>query len=138
MMFAWIGLWSAHTQLFLLVLIALTSVLFALPIFLVPLRWASCLRWRLPKEADGADLAVYFGRCLGAFILIIEALMLQAALTGEGLIMAFHVLLAVAVLMVIVHIQGAIQRIQPLSETLEIGMYSGIGVLALLFYPVAA
>jgi hypothetical protein len=28
-----------------------------------------------------------------------------------------------------------VQRIQPLSETLEIGMYAGLGLLALVFYP---
>ena len=39
------------------------------------------MRWRIPQDID---LAVYFGRCLGAFILIVEALMLRAALTGFG------------------------------------------------------
>ena len=54
-----------------------TTLVFALPIFLVPLTWARLMRWRIPQDVD---LAVYFGRCLGAFILIVEALMLRAAL----------------------------------------------------------
>ena len=45
------------------------------------------------------------------------------------------VLIAVAALMTVVHTWGALQRIQPISETLEIGMYAGLGVLAVLFYP---
>ncbi|MBI5920227.1 MAG: hypothetical protein HY847_01110 [Betaproteobacteria bacterium] len=131
----WVGIWGTHSQGFLWVLIVFTSLAFALPIFLMPLTWARWLRWRLPKEPDGHDLAVYFGRCLGAFVLIVELLMMRAAISGEGLIYTFQVLIAVAVFMVIVHVQGAVQRIQPMTETLEIGMYSGLGLLVLLFYP---
>ena len=127
-----LGIWSAHSQAFLLVLVCVTSIVFALPIFLVPLTWARWFGWRIPQERD---LAIYFGRCLGAFILIVEALMLRAGLSGEGLVFTFQVLLAVATLMVIVHIWGALLRIQPISETLEIGMYSGMFLLAVLFYP---
>lgn len=134
-LFEWIGIWGTHSRDFLWVLIVLTSLAFALPIFLMPLIWARWFQWRLPKEPDGHDLAVYFGRCLGAFVLILELLMLRAALTGEGLVYTFQVMLAVALFMVIVHVQGAVQRIQPMTETLEIGLYSGLGLLALLFYP---
>jgi hypothetical protein len=127
-----LGLWNAHAQTYLLVVVATTTPAFALPIFLVPLRWARVLGWRVPEHTD---LAVYFGRCLGAFVLIIEALMLRAGLTGEGLLYAYQVIAAVAAMMVLVHIWGALQRIQPLLETLEIGMYGGLGILALLFWP---
>lgn len=128
-----LGLWSAYSQLFLIVLVCVTSLVFALPIFLVPLTWARWFGWRIPQERD---LAIYFGRCLGAFILIVEALMLRAGLNGEGLLFTYQVLLGVAALMVVVHIWGALLRIQPISETLEIGMYSGMFLLAVLFYPV--
>lgn len=127
-----LGLWGAHSREFLLVLVPVTSLVFALPIFLVPLRWARVFRWRLPEDTD---LAVYFGRCLGAFILIVEALMLRAGLTGEGLVFVYQQLLAIAALMVAVHIWGALQRIQPWTETAEIGMYAGMFALAALFYP---
>jgi hypothetical protein len=129
------GIWGLHAQAFLLALVLLTSAAFALPIFLAPLRWAGWFGWRIPEHTD---LAVYFGRCLGAFILVVELLMLRAALTGVALELTFQVLLAVAALMIVVHVWGAIQRIQPLSETLEIGMYAGLGLLAVLFYPLAA
>ena len=130
-----LGIWSAHSQAFLLVLVCVTSIVFALPIFLVPLTWARWFGWRIPQERD---LAIYFGRCLGAFILIVEALMLRAGLSGEGLVFTFQVLLGVAAMMVIVHVWGAIRRIQPISETLEIGMYSGMFLLAAMFYPLHA
>jgi len=129
-----LGIWSAHAQTYLLVVMAITTLTFALPIFLMPLRWARVLGWRIPEDAH---LALYFGRCLGAFVLIVEALMLRAGLTGEGLLFTFQVMVAVAILMVVVHIWGAVQRVQPPLETAEIGMYSGLGLLTLLFWPVA-
>jgi uncharacterized membrane protein YsdA (DUF1294 family) len=127
-----VGTWGSHAQAFLLVLMLVTSAAFALPIFLAPLAWARQLGWRIPEHTD---LAVYFGRCLGAFILVVELLMLRASLTGTGLVFTFQVLIAVAALMTVVHVWGELQRIQPVSETLEIGMYAGLGILAVLFYP---
>ena len=128
-----LGYWSAHAQTFLLVVMAVTTLVFALPIFLVPLRWARMLGWKIPEHTD---LAIYFGRCLGAFVLIVEALMLRAGFTGEGLLFTYQVIAAVSAMMVLVHIWGAVQRIQPILETLEIGMYGGLGLLALMFWPV--
>ena len=129
-----LGIYHTHAQSFLLILTIVTTLVFAGPIFLIPLTWARWFQWRVPEHTD---LAVYFGRCLGAFILIVEALMLRAALSGEGIEFTFQVLLGVAGFMVVVHIWGAIQRIQPWTETAEIAMYSGLGILALLFYPIA-
>jgi hypothetical protein len=128
-----LGLWSEYARTYLLLLMAATTVAFALPIFLAPLKWARWFGWTIPQQTD---LAVYFGRCLGAFILIVELLMLRAAVTGTGLVFTFQVLLAVAALMIVVHVWGALLRIQPISETLEIGMYSGLALLTVLFYPV--
>jgi len=127
-----LGLWGEHARLFLLVIAATTTLVFALPIFLAPLHWARRFGWRIPADTD---LAIYFGRCLGAFILIVECLMLRAGLTGIGLQFTFEVLALVGLLMVAVHVRGAVQRIQPLSETLEIGMYGGLLLLTLLFWP---
>lgn len=127
-----LGIWGEHARLFLLLVMASTTLVFALPLFLVPLRWARLLGWRIPADTD---LAQYFGRCLGAFILVVEALMLRAALTGVGLHFTFEVVAMVALLMAVVHVRGALQRIQPLSETLEIGMYGALLLFTLLFWP---
>ncbi len=83
-----LGLWSAHAQQYLLWLTLATTLVFALPIFCIPLVWARLMGWTLPSHTH---LAVYFGRCLGAFILIVEALMLRAALTGEAIHTTFEV-----------------------------------------------
>ena len=127
-----LGLWSANAADFLLILTLATTLVFALPIFLVPLTWARLMAWQIPQQTD---LAVYFGRCLGAFILILEALMLRAALTGEAMHTAFELLAATATMMIVVHVYGALKRIQPLSETLEIGFYALLLLLTLMFWP---
>lgn len=128
-----LGIWGAHAQTYLLLLMTVTTAVFALPIFLAPLTWARWFGWTIPQHTD---LAVYFGRCLGSFILIVELLMLRAAVTGTGLVVTFQVLLAVSAFMIVVHVWGALLRIQPISETLEIGMYSVLALLTILFYPV--
>ena len=127
-----LGLWSANAADFLLILTLATTLVFALPIFFVPLTWARLMAWQIPQQTD---LAVYFGRCLGAFILILEALMLRAALTGEAMHTAFELLAATATMMIVVHVYGALKRIQPLSETLEIGFYVLLLLLTLMFWP---
>jgi hypothetical protein len=55
-----LGIWRNHAQAYLLILMIVTTIVFALPIFVAPLAWARWFRWRLPGETD---LAVYFGRC---------------------------------------------------------------------------
>ncbi len=127
-----LGLWSANAADFLLILTLATTLVFALPIFCVPLTWARLMAWQIPQQTD---LTVYFGRCLGAFILILEALMLRAALTGEAMHTAFELLAATATMMIVVHVYGALKRIQPLSETLEIGFYVLLLMLTLMFWP---
>ena len=87
-----IGMWSEYSQTYLLVFVVVTSTVFALPLFFKPLLWAKLMMWEIPEETD---LTVYFGRCLGAFICIVELISLRAALTGEGVVFAFEVMLAV-------------------------------------------
>jgi len=130
-----IGIWSTHAQTYLLVFASLTTLLFALPIFFKPIQWARIMQWNIPEDTD---LAVYFGRCLGAFILIVELISFRAAITGEGLRFAFEVLLAVFSFMLIVHIYGAIRKIQPITETLENILWLVLLVLTLCFYPLGA
>lgn len=130
-----LGLWSRNASSYLLILSIATTLFFALPIFLAPLRWARLMLWKIPGESN---LAVYFGRCLGAFILVLEFFMLRAALTGSGLSYAFDFLIGVVSLMLVLHIHGAILRIQPITETIEIGLWAILLACGVLFYPVAS
>jgi hypothetical protein len=109
-----------------------TTLFFALPIFVAPLAWARLMLWEVPAQQH---LAIYFGRCLGAFILVVEAAMLRSATTGTSFSYAFDILFVVFGLMFVVHVYGALKRIQPITETLEIGLWVALFVLNILFYP---
>lgn len=127
-----IGIWGDFAQTYLLIFAIITSLAFALPIFFVPLTWAKLMQWKIPQEID---LAVYFGRCLGAFICIVELIAFRAAITGNGVIFAFEVLIAVFLFMLVVHIYGWIRKIQPITETLENILWLILLLLTLAFYP---
>ncbi|MDX6234309.1 MAG: hypothetical protein QOH68_3406 [Nocardioidaceae bacterium] len=127
-----LGLWAESAQTYLVIAGAVGGVAFAIPLFLMPLTWARAFRWNLPEDTD---LALYFGRCLGALAVVVVALYLRAGLTGENLEVAFQVLILSATLMVLIHIVGAFQRVQPLTETIEIGFWLTMAVLGVLFYP---
>lgn len=129
-----IGVWSEHAQAFLLVATILSAAGLSLPIFLVPLAWARRFGWTIPEHTD---LAVYFGRSLGVLAVTINLLTLRAALTGEALLPAFEVTLVVSLLMVVIHAYGAIRRVQPVSETIEIGFWAAIVLFALACWPTA-
>jgi hypothetical protein len=128
------GIWAESAQRFLLILASATTLFFAIPIFVAPLKWAKLMLWRVPTEKD---LAIYFGRCLGAFILIIEIMMFRAGLYGTGLVLTFEAIMMVWLFMVAVHVWGWIKGIQPITETLEIGLWLLLIALTLAFWPVA-
>lgn len=128
-----VGAYAEHAQRFLAVYAVVTTLVFALPLFVVPLAWARALRFTLPADTD---LAVYFGRCLGAFALVLEGLAFRAALTGVAIRVVFEILVAACVLMIVVHAYGAWKRIQPITETVEIGLWVLFLALALVFFPV--
>jgi hypothetical protein len=127
-----LGYYAEYGSTYISILMAVTTLFFALPILIMPLTWARLMQWTIPEQTD---LAVYFGRCLGAFIIIVEVLMLRAITTGTGYIYAFDVLFLVFGLMLAIHVYGAIKRIQPITETLEIGMWLALFVMNTVFYP---
>lgn len=128
-----IGIWAEHAQSLLVVFGIVAAFAFALPIFLVPLTWARVFRWNLPEDTD---LAVYFGRCLGVLAVVLTGFVLRAGFTGAGVELMFQIMIPVFVGMTVVHIVGAIQRIQPITETIEIGFWAVLVLLGLAFYPV--
>jgi hypothetical protein len=127
-----IGIWGAHAQTFMLVFAVLAAVAFALPMIFAPLQWARVLQWNIPEDTD---LAVYALRCLGSLGLIVLLLAFRAAVTGEGLLFVYELFIPFFLLMVLVHIYGAIRKIQPMTETLEIGFWLILLVLAVCFMP---
>jgi hypothetical protein len=127
----------SELRIYFAVVVPLATLLLALPITLAPLSWARALRWRVPDTDVSADeryLTLYFARCLGVIALafgivaglagirqeVPEILVLQAILMGAGL--------------TLVHAYGAVRRMQPITETIEIGVYAGLTLWALSLY----
>ncbi|SEJ61957.1 hypothetical protein SAMN05216201_11285 [Pseudomonas linyingensis] len=127
-----LGYYSQYSREYITALMVVTTIFFALPIFFAPLAWARLMLWEIPEQKH---LAIYFGRCLGAFILVVEAAMLRSATTGTSFCYAFDILFVVFGLMFVVHVYGALKRIQPMTETLEIGLWAALFILNFLFYP---
>ena len=129
-----IGMYAEHSSAFLRVLAVLTGVLFSVPLFFAPLAWARMFQWSVEARSD---LALYFGRCLGAFALIMSCTAWYVAQHHELQPLVFAILTAFSALMVVVHIVGAIQKVQPWTETAEIPFWSALTVLGLAFFPVS-
>jgi hypothetical protein len=130
-----IGIWSQHAQAFLVALGGGTALLFSVPIALAPLRWARIVGWAIPQDRD---LALYFGRCLGSFALILNLFMLRAGFSGAHLAATFEFMALVWATMIIVHVVGALQRVQPILETLEIGFWIALALFTALLWPATA
>lgn len=127
-----IGMWADNAQSFLLVFGIVGGLAFALPIFLTPLAWARVFRWNVPEDTD---LAVYFGRCLGVVIVALDYFVLRAGISGNGVALIFQILISIFIGMTLVHIWGAVRRIQPITETIEIAFWAALVLLGLAFCP---
>lgn len=129
-----IGIWSAHAQTFMLVFAIVATVFFVIPMIFAPMFWARMLLWNIPEDTD---LAVYSLRSLGSLGLAVLLVTFRAAITGEGLLIVYQLFVPFFLLMVLVHLYGAIRKIQPITETLEIGFWLVLLILALCFMPAA-
>lgn len=129
-----LGMASQYQTIYLKIFMISTTLFFALPIVLAPLHWAKLMQWQIPEDTH---LALYFGRCLGVFILIVEWLMWRASFFAEAATTTFQVLFGVFGGMLLLHIYGAIKKIQPITETLEIGFWLLLLIINTLCYPIS-
>lgn len=116
---------------FLLISSGFFFFMYAMPLFLFPLRWARWFAWNVPTE--NTDLTVYFGRCLGGLALTALFMMLQAVPEPVTHRDAFTMVAWIGALMTIVHIWGAARRAQPWTEDVEIALYAMMTGLSLYF-----
>jgi hypothetical protein len=107
-------------------------IVYALPLAFAPFRWARAFRWQV-NERD--DLALYFGRCVGALAIVLCAACFRAAPHPRANPLLFEIIAGVGVAMTVLHIVGALQRRQPWTETIEIALYAGLAALALVLRP---
>jgi len=128
-----VGAWSGYTGTFLAWFPLLILLFFGLPMLVTPLTWGRAIGFRLPEHTN---LTVYFGRSLGVAIsgLALAAHGASSFAPAQGVVM--DGLILTAFLYVLTHIHGALMRIQPLIETLEIAFFSSLVLLMLAVYPV--
>jgi len=129
-----VGILGNYSALYLWSAMLLTLLLFCIPILFFPLRWARSIQWSVPGDTH---LTIYFGRCLGAMILVFEYAILRAILDESIRPFVFDLALGISALMTAVHFYGAVKKMQPLVETLEIAFYFLLFLLTLIFYPTA-
>jgi hypothetical protein len=126
-----IGIWGFHSSYFLMVTSVLT-ILLGGPMLIHPLGWARVLRWTLPEHTD---LAIYFGRCLGGVITVLAIMGFVAVRRPEVQPFYFMLMLAAVGVNILVHLWGAIQKIQPRTETVEIIFWLSLFFAGFAFYP---
>ena len=127
-----LGMWGSYSSKFLFVLGPLMALIFGIPMAFWPLKWAKMLRWEIPAEID---LAVYFGRCLGCLAIACSALAVVVAMNPAAQPFIFQFFLLFTIFMVVVHIYGAVKKIQPITETYEIGFWVLLVLLNVMFWP---
>ena len=127
-----IGIWSAYSEVYLIILGVVMLVAFGLPLTFVPLRWARVFRWEVPESAS---LVTFLGRSLGVFISILAIIAIIVTRTPAAIPYFFDLLLWVLGGMLLLHLYGAISKSQPITETLEIVMWVVLSLVTLGFYP---
>lgn len=100
-------------------------VLYGLPLTLDPLGWARVFRWKVPDSDP--NLTLYFGRCTGVLAMSVTIFAVRAAMNPEAHRYLFELITLVCSGMTLLHLYGAIRRIQPWTEDAEVVLY---GVMA--------
>lgn len=127
-----IGIWKSYLHIYLYVVAVATLVGYGIPLLVAPVRWAQVFRWDIPQPDH---LIVALGRSLGAFTCILAAFAFKAANTPAVQPFFFDLLLWAFVGQTLTHIYGAIRKIQPITETVEILLWVLLFLVTLAFYP---
>jgi len=128
-----IGIWSSYADIYLMVAGVAMLVAFGLPLMLAPLRWARVFRWDVSQPGN---LVIFLGRSLGVLISVIAIYAFKVSQTPAALPFYYELMLWTFVGMILLHIYGAIRKTQPVTETLEIGLWVILCLVTLCFYPI--
>ena len=105
---------------------------FGIPLLVAPMSWARLMRWEIPPPGQ---LVIFLGRSLGLLICVVGAYAFKAAGTPQAQPFFFQLILWLFVGMIGLHVYGAIKRVQPITETIEIGLWVVLLLVTLAFYP---
>jgi hypothetical protein len=112
--------------------ISIASLGFGLPLFVDPYRWARTFTWAVEEETDEG---LYFGRCLGGVAIAAAVHASQATTDPRRHASVFTFAEAAGWLLAAVHVRGAIERRQPVIETVEIAGWTAMALGARRFRP---
>lgn len=127
-----IGILQSYSDVFLYVIGVAILAIYGIPLMIVPLRWAQVFRWEVPQSVN---LVVFLGRSLGIFISLIAIFAIKVTSTPAAKPFFFDLMLWLIAAMTILHAYGAIRKTQPITETVEIGLWVVLFIITLCFYP---
>ena len=127
-----IGIWQAHATTYLIVAGIAMLVAFGIPLLMAPMAWARLFRWEIPPPGQ---LVTFLGRSLGLFICVVAVYAFRVAAIQPAQPFFFELMLWLFVGMIGLHVYGAIKRAQPITETMEIGLWVVLLLVTLAFYP---
>ena len=128
-----IGIWNSYADIYLIVAGVAMLLFFGLPLILVPMRWARVFRWDVSQPGD---LVIFLGRSVGVFISVIALYAFKVSQTPAAMPFFYELMLWTFVGMLLLHVYGAIRKTQPITETIEIGLWVILSLVTLCFYPV--
>lgn len=127
-----IGIWKSYADIYLIVAGVAMLAGFGLPLMLVPMKWARVFRWDVSQPGN---LVIFMGRSLGVFISVIGMYAFIVSQTPAAMPFYFELMLWIFVGMIFLHVYGAIRKTQPITETIEIGLWVILTLVTLCFYP---
>jgi hypothetical protein len=128
-----IGIWHSYTDVFLYVAGIAMLATFGLPLLLVPQHWARLFRWEVPQPKN---FVLFLSRSLGIIISLMAVFAFRVTNSPEAEPFFFDLMLGLFVGMIALHVYGAIRKIQPITETIEILLWVFLLLITLCFYPI--
>ena len=128
-----IGVWNSYADIYLIVAGVAMLLFFGLPLILVLMRWARVFRWDVSQPGD---LVIFLGRSVGVFISVIALYAFKVSQVPAAMPFFYELMLWTFVGMILLHVYGAIRKTQPITETIEIGLWVILSLVTLCFYPI--
>lgn len=128
-----IGIWQTYADIYLIVSGVAMLLGFGLPLLLFPMHWARLFGWEMPSHKK---FTLFLERSVGIFIIVMSIFAFIASTESAAVMRFFFNMMLVTFLgMTLLHIYGAIRRVQPITETYEIALWVVLTIVTVLFYP---
>jgi hypothetical protein len=128
-----VGIWQSYADIYLIVAGAAMLLGFGLPLTLAPKYWARVFRWEMPSHKK---FTLFLERSVGIFIIVMSLFAFVASQQAQDIMSFYYDMMLVTFAgMILLHVYGAIRKIQPTTETLEIILWIVLTIVTILFYP---